>query len=115
MALHHAAPGEVMKLVSIANPDAKTTALVKTDSFEAIQLIVRAGEHIPAHKVAGTLSLHCIEGEAAIEGEDGEHLLAAGGWIYLEPGAPHAVRGITDAALLLTILFDRPTSHVRAD
>jgi quercetin dioxygenase-like cupin family protein len=31
-----------------------------------------------------------------------------GDWLYLGPGTPHAVRGITDGALLLTILFDAP-------
>lgn len=107
MALHHAAPGEVMKLRSISDPGATTSALVKTDSFETIHLIVRAGDNIPDHRVDGSMSLYCIEGETAIDTPEGERLLRAGDWLYLAPGAPHAVRGITDAGLILTILFDR--------
>jgi quercetin dioxygenase-like cupin family protein len=114
MAVHHATPGEVMKLRSISDTDTKTTALVKTDSFETIHLVVRAGEHIPDHKVGGSISLYCIEGETAIDTPDGERQLGAGDWLYLGPAARHAVRGITDASLILTVLFDRPTLHVRA-
>lgn len=114
MALHHAAAGEVMKLRSAANTEAKTTALAKTETFETIHLVVRAGEHIPDHKVAGSVSIYCIEGETAIDIQQGERRLREGDWLYLEPGAPHAVRGIADAALLLTVLFDRPTLHVRS-
>lgn len=106
MALHHAAAGEVMKLQSASNPDAKTKALVKTDSFETIHLVVRAGDHIPDHKVEGSLSIYCIAGEAAIDVQQGERRMGAGDWLYLERGAPHAVRGIADADLLLTVLFD---------
>lgn len=108
MAIHHATAGEVIKLRPASNAEAKTIALVKTDSFETIHLVVRAGEHLPKHKVAGTLSLYCIEGEVAIDTEDGERRVAAGGWLYLEPGASHAVRGVADATLILTILFDWP-------
>jgi quercetin dioxygenase-like cupin family protein len=113
MDIHHAAAGEVMRLPAISDPQAKTAALVKADSFEAIHLVVRAGEHIPDHKVEGSMSLYCIEGEAAIVTQAGERRLSAGDWLYLQPGAPHAVHGITDAGLILTILFDRPTRHVR--
>lgn len=107
MAIHHAAAGEVMKLRPASKPDAKTAALVKTDTFEAIHLVVRAGDYIPGHKVAGTLSLYCIEGEVALDKTDGERRLEAGDWVYLAPGAPHALRGITDASLVMTILFDQ--------
>lgn len=113
MAMHHAEAGEVMKLRSISDTEAKTTALVKTDSFETIHLVVRAGEHIPDHKVGGSMSLYCIEGETVIDTPDGERQLGAGDWLYLGPAMPHAVRGITDASLILTVLFDRPTLHVR--
>ena len=113
MAIHHAAAGEVMKLRSASDPEAKTAAIVKTKSFETILLIVRAGEHIAEHKVAGSMSLYCIAGETAIDTAGGTRHLHAGDWMYLEPGATHAVRGIIDASLILTVLFDRPTLHMR--
>jgi hypothetical protein len=33
--------------------------------------------------------------------------LAPGQWIYLDGGEKHAVVGVEDSSLLLTILFDR--------
>ncbi len=107
MALKHVTSGEVAHLVSIDDPTARTIALVRTSSFEAIHLVVRAGESLPVHKVDGSITLHCLQGHVAFEG-GGSGDLRAGDWIYLEPGTPHAVRGIADSALLLTILFDAP-------
>jgi len=113
MAKHHAAAGEVMKVLSISDLSVKTSALVKADSFEAIHLVLRAGEHIPDHQIGGSMSLYCIEGDATIDTPEGERQLCAGDWLHLEPGTPHAVRGITDVSLILTILFDRPALHTR--
>ena len=107
MALHHAVAGEVVKLPSVADSETKTAALVKTASFETIHLVVRAGDHIPEHKVTGSISLFCMHGMVIIETEAGEHEMKAGEWIYFEPNETHGVRGIEDASLMLTILFDQ--------
>ncbi|PWG01744.1 cupin domain-containing protein [Sphingosinicella humi] len=107
MALKHANPGEVVDLRPLGSglKDAKTSALVKSDRFEAVRLIVPAGTTIPPHKVEGFLTLHCLEGRVVLGiGKDIE--LQAGDWIYLERGAAHSVRGLEDSSLLLTILFD---------
>lgn len=109
MALHHAKPGETVDLRPLgrALKDAKTAAIIKADSFEAIRLVVLAGAEIPSHDVAGNITLHCLEGRVAL-GLDGASVeLGAGDWIYLDGGAPHSVKGIEDSSLLLTILFDR--------
>lgn len=111
MALHHAIAGEVVRLPSVANPETKTAALVKTDSFETIHLVIRASDQIPNHRVTGSISLFCVEGMVTIETEDGERRMKAGEWLYLEPNEPHSVRGLEDAGLMLTILFDRPAQH----
>lgn len=107
MALHHAVAGEVVKLPSVADSETKTAALVKTGSFETIHLVVRAGDHIPEHKVTGSISLFCMQGMVIIETKAGEHEMKAGEWIYFEPNETHGVRGIEDASLMLTILFDQ--------
>lgn len=106
MALHHATSGEVLRLAPIEDPKAHTAALTKTSSFEAIHLVVRAGNTLSAHKVDGSMTLFCIQGHITFEGAHSADM-QAGDWIYLEPGAPHSVRAITDSALLLTILFDQ--------
>ena len=108
MALKHAEPGEVVELRPLGDrlAAAKTTAIVRTASFEAMRLVVPAGTEIPSHQVAGPITVHCIEGHAQLGLQTGAIDLRAGDWAYLEGGEPHSVKGIEDASLLLTILFD---------
>jgi quercetin dioxygenase-like cupin family protein len=70
MSLHHARAGEVVDLRPLgpALKSAKTSAIVKSERFEAIRMIVRAGETIPSHKVAGNITLHCLEGRVPVSG-----------------------------------------------
>ena len=82
-----------------------TAALARTPSFEAIHLVVRTGQSIAPHSVAGSLTLYCIAGHVRIESEVSAEL-QTGDWLFLEPGARHAVKAIADTSLLLTILFD---------
>lgn len=107
MALKHAQAGDVVNLRSPHPPfeASKSSAIVKRDRFEAVRLVVTAGSTIPVHHVPGYITLQCIEGRVAFEaGREIE--LAEGDWIYLDRNAPHALRGIEDSLLLLTILFD---------
>lgn len=108
MALHHASPGEVVDLGPLGPElaSARTRALVKTDAFEAARLIVGKGTEIPPHSVAGPVILHCLEGRVRIAMSGSEIALAAGQWTHLEGGTEHAVHGLEDSALLMTILFD---------
>ena len=109
MALHHVKPGEVADLGPLEKKrsDAKTSAIAKTNSFEAIRLIVKAGSELPAHAVTGEITLHCLEGHVALQLDDQTVELFAGQWLYLDGGRRHAVKGIKDSSLLLTILFSR--------
>lgn len=110
MALTRAAPGE---LVNLFNPgsdlaDAKAAALVKTDRFEAVRLVLRADSTIPAHAVDGYITLQCLEGAVILEAP-AKMEMRSGDWIYLERGESHALQAIEDSALLLTIFFDPPS------
>ena len=108
MALQHAKPGEVVDLRPLGDAlaEARTSAIVRTPSFEAVRLVVSADTEIPTHKVPGRIMLHCIEGRVQLGLGDATPQLRAGDWLYLEGDAPHSVRGIEDASLLLTVLFD---------
>lgn len=108
MALHHAKPREVVDLRPLGSKlkDTKSSAIVKSDHFETIRLIVHAGAEIPPHKVPGNITLHCLEGHIELGLDDSSIELKANEWVYLDGGDTHSVRGIEDSALLLTILFD---------
>lgn len=68
MALHHLEPREKVHLPAVDGPShGKTSPLVKTDRFEAVQLLLRAGDRIADHAVAGYATLHCLEGSALID------------------------------------------------
>jgi quercetin dioxygenase-like cupin family protein len=107
VALKHAASGEVVDLrpLGSALATAKTTAIVKTTSFEAVRLIVRAGTEIPPHRVSGAITLHCLEGRVLLGLAEGSRELSEGQWLYLDGGATHFLKGLEDSSLLLTILL----------
>ena len=109
MAISHAGSGEIVDLRPLGSrlPDERTTAIVKSDAFEAIRLVVPAGRRIAPHEVSGKITLHCLEGRILLELPDAELEMSAGEWIHLDGGVRHALSGIEDASLLLTILFDR--------
>ncbi|PSC05540.1 cupin [Alsobacter soli] len=109
MAQHRAAPGEVIDLspLGASLPAARTTALVKTDAFEAVRLVMKADSDIASHQVAGPITLHCLEGRVVLRTTEGAVELGSGGWIYLQGGAPHGLHAIEDSSLLLTIMFGR--------
>jgi quercetin dioxygenase-like cupin family protein len=109
MALKHAKAGEVVDLRPLGDKlkDARTAAIIKEKSFEAVRLIVPAGREIPSHQVSGNITLHCLEGRISLGLTESEIELSAGDWVYLGSGEPHLVKGIEDSSLLLTILFDK--------
>jgi quercetin dioxygenase-like cupin family protein len=107
MAIHHASPGEAFDLAPLGSnlKDARTTAIVKSEAFEVVRLVVHAGVDIKTHQVDGPITLHCLEGRALLSLPETTIELAGGQWVYLEGGVPHSIRGIEDTSLLLTILF----------
>lgn len=81
----------------MASDEAKTAALVKTDAFEAMQLILRSGEEIAEHAVPGFVTL---DGATQVK-------LSAGEWMYLDRGEKHSVVAHEDSSLLVTIMFEK--------
>ena len=107
MAIHHAAPAEVIDVrpLGAALKGSKTNALVKTDTLQVIRVILPAGKQLPPHRVDGEITVQCLEGQMAFDVEGTEHELAQGQMLYLAGGATHALRGITDSSALVTILL----------
>jgi len=107
MALRHANAGEIVDLKPLGQSlkQAQTAAIVKSEQFEAVHLVVRAGSDIKPHRVDGPITLHCLEGRALLRLPAATLELFAGQWVYLDGGEPHSISGIEDTAFLLTILF----------
>lgn len=108
MALQHPKSGEIVHFLPLgaALKDAKTVAIVKTNHFEVMRLVIHAGIEMPSHEVSGSITLHCLEGAVELGLKHAVIRLSAGDWIYLDGGEAHSVRGLEDSALLLTIIFN---------
>jgi len=103
----HAKPCEVINVGPLgpALKKSATVTLAKTDSLEVIRLVVPAAKEIATHSVPGEVTIQCLEGEVGILAHEVTRILGAGQMLYLAKGEPHAVRGIEDASLLVTILL----------
>ena len=108
MAIPHAKPGEVIDVrpLGSALAQAKTTTLVKTPTLEVIRLIIPEGkESCHHHDLAGEIMVQCLEGLITVQIDGDTRVLEASQVLYLSGGQPHALRGLEDASVLLTILL----------
>jgi len=106
MSIQHAAPGVVIQLpLGAALRSSKTTTLAKTAKLELIRLVLPAGKEIPSHKAPGEITVQCLEGRVDFTANDQTQELSAGQMLYLRAGEAHAVKGIEDSSLLVTILL----------
>ena len=107
MAVPHATPGQAIDIRPLGPALSRTvtTTLVKTDRLEVIRLVVPAGKEIPSHKVAGEITVQCLEGRVAFTAQGDTRELQAGQMCYLSGGEEHSVKGIEDASVLVTILL----------
>ncbi len=107
MAIPHATPGQVIDVRSLEPERTKsvTKSLIKTDRLQVIRLVIPAGKQIPTHKVAGEVTVQCLEGRIAFTALGETRELQIGQMCYLSGGAEHSVKGLEDASVLLTILL----------
>lgn len=107
MAIHHAASAEVFDVRPLGQAlrSAITNVLVKTDTLEVIRIVLPAGKQLPPHRVEGEITVQCLEGRMVFDADGTEHELAQGQMLYLSGGATHALRGIEDSSVLVTILL----------
>lgn len=110
MALPHASPGEARDVLPFGPglPDHKTHALFKSTDLEVMRLVLMAGQSLPPHKVAGEITVQCIEGELAIRADGRSHALTAGQLLFLPAGQVHDVTARQDASALVTIALKTP-------
>jgi quercetin dioxygenase-like cupin family protein len=107
MALHHARPGEPINVRPLGKSigDTKTATLVKTDTLELIRIVLPAGKTLAEHKVAGEITIQCLEGELELTAAGKTQVLSPGTLVQLAGNDSHALRSITDASALVTIVL----------
>jgi quercetin dioxygenase-like cupin family protein len=107
MAIPHAKSGDIVGIGPLgpALAGAVTHVLVKSTSLEVIRLVVPAGKDIPEHTAPGDITVQCLEGAVDFTAEGRTQQLVPGQLLYLAAGAPHSLRGIQNASVLVTILL----------
>jgi quercetin dioxygenase-like cupin family protein len=104
MSIPHAESGDVVPLLlGSALGNSKTTTLVKTADLELIRLVLPAGKEIPSHQARGEITVQCLEGRVAFTALGKTQELRCGELLYLAAGEPHAVKGIENSSLLVTL------------
>src|ERR1035437_2196817 len=109
MAITHATPGSVIDVqpLGAALAATRTRALFKSGDLELIRVVLLAGDQMPAHVVAGEITVQCIEGRISFTCDAGVRELAAGQLIHVVGGEMHALRGLENSSLLLTIALKK--------
>lgn len=107
MALHHAAPGEIIDISPLGDDLRKAinTTLLKSEHLHVFRLILPAGKEFREHKVPGEITVQCLEGSVEFDAGGRTQELKAGELLFLTGDEPHALKGITDASLLVTIFI----------
>ena len=105
MATPHAAPGEIVDVRPLANrlDSIVTRTLIKSEHLEVIRLVVPAGKEIPPHKVAGPITVQCLEGRIEFEAGGKRQAMSAGDLLFLTGGEMHSLVGVEDSSVLVTI------------
>ena len=109
MAISHALPGQVVDVnplgVNLAN--GRTVALFKSEDLEVMRLVLLAGKTLPPHKVAGEITIHCLEGAMTVSTDGVNHLLRAGQLLYLGRNVVHGVLALENTSALVTVALVR--------
>ena len=108
MALPHAQSGQIIDVSPLGSGlrSAVSTALFKAEDLEVMRLVLLSGKGIPSHKVAGEVTIQCIEGVVEVSSDEVQ-TLEAGKMMYLRGDEVHSLRAIEDASMLVTIFLDR--------
>ena len=109
MALHHAEPGEIVDVRPLGAKlrQGINATLVLTDHLQVFRFILPAGGQFAEHKVHGEVTVQCLEGEVEFSSRGKKQVLHPGELVYLAGDDPHALKGIRDASVLVTIVSEK--------
>lgn len=105
MAIPHASSGQALDIRPLGHRllTERTSALFKSVDLEVMRVVLLTGRSLPAHKVPGEVTIHCLEGSLDIELETTTVRLEMGELLFLSRGEMHAVKAVSDASALVTI------------
>jgi quercetin dioxygenase-like cupin family protein len=107
MSIPHALSGQPVSVAPFGPglPEQRTVALFKSEQLEVMRLVLAAGKTMPMHKVAGEITIQCLEGLLDIDVNGESTLLGAGELMFLHGEVPHSVTARAPASALVTIVL----------
>ena len=110
MALPHASSGQIVDILSAEGklPSAQSYALFKSAQLEVMRVVLPAGKAFPPHRVAGEITVQCLEGRIDFSVDGASQELRAGQLLHLAGGVLHGLVGLEDSSALVTIVLCKP-------
>ena len=110
MAIPHASSGQIVDILPSEGtlPSAKSFALFKSDQLEVMRVVLPAGKAFPPHRVAGEITVQCLDGRIDFSVDGVSQELRAGQLLHLEGGVLHGLVGVEDSSALVTLVLCRP-------
>lgn len=107
MAIHHASSGELIDIRPLRGElkNASTRTLYKSTHLEVFRMVLLAGKTMPAHQVAGEVTVQCIEGAIEFTSTGKSQTLREGDLLCLAGGEVHALKAVEDSSVLVTLLL----------
>lgn len=107
MAIQHAVSGEPVSVLPPASAagERQTVALFKTNELEVMRVVLPKGKSMPAHKVAGDITVQCLEGSIRFNSDGKDQVLTVGDMLYLAGGIVHSLTAVDDAVALVHIVL----------
>ena len=109
MAIEHAFPGQAVDVQPLGSRlrESRTSALFKSSDLEVMRVVLVAGKSLPPHKVAGEITVQCIEGSLDVTVDGRSHVLRPGQLLYLAGNIVHGVTALEDASALVTVALKK--------
>jgi quercetin dioxygenase-like cupin family protein len=109
MSIPHAQSGQAISVAPFADvlTQQRTVALFKSEQLEVMRLVLLAGKSMPPHKIAGELTIQCLEGRLDVQVHGESTLLQPGELMFLLGAVPHSVTALEDASALVTLVVSK--------
>lgn len=106
MTLHHAPSGEVIDIQPYGDKLKQKIpiTLVKTPRLQVFRYVLLAGKQFAEHKVSGGITVQCLEGVVLFTAHEKTQIMRAGQLVFVAAGVPHALKGVEDASVLVTVV-----------
>src|SRR5215210_1315854 len=95
---------DINDLIEFKDQKFNPVMLVNGPDIRLVLLCLRAGQQVPEHCAAGSITVQAVTGRATFYDGDEPCEMFAGSLMCLDAGRAHRVEAHTDVALLVTML-----------